>query len=110
MPQRQTTNVVSQDIPTQASLPQPPADHLGWQALLEAHRRLEIEDARTVWHADGFTWRAHCLAQRFRLEGPVTIDGRQTWWGGVETDCLRGAVPVGQGGRSDPSQSHPEGA
>ena len=72
----------------------PPTAHLGWQALLEAHRLLEIGDARTAWHPDGFTWRAHRLAQRFRLGGPVEIDGVPTWWVGVDTACLRGADPA----------------
>jgi hypothetical protein len=72
----------------------PPTAHLGWQALLEAHRLLEIDDAATAWHPDGFTWRAHRLAQRFRVGGPVAIDGIPTWWVGVDTACLRGADPA----------------
>ncbi|MBW6457389.1 MAG: hypothetical protein K0A98_16025, partial [Trueperaceae bacterium] len=71
-------------------LPRPPTAHLGWTALLEAHRLLEIDDAGTAWHPDGFTWRAFRLAQRFRFEGPVEIDGVPTWWVGVDTACLRG--------------------
>lgn len=69
---------------------------LGGQTLLEVHRLLEIDDARTAWHADGFTWRAYHLAQRFRFEGPVEIDGVPTWWVDVDTACLRGADPVSE--------------
>jgi hypothetical protein len=91
MPTTETANAAHEpaarhDRPTHA-----PEDDLGRRALRELHGLLAIDAARTAWHADGFTWRAHRLAQRFRLEGPVTIDGVPTWWVGVETDCLRGA-------------------
>jgi hypothetical protein len=74
----------------------PPTAHLGWTTLLEAHLLLEIGDADTTWHPDGFTWCAYRLAQRFRFEGPVTIDGVPTWWVGVDTACLRGADPASE--------------
>ena len=67
-----------------------PADHLGWRAAVAAHRLLQVDEAWTLWHDDGFTWWAHRLAQRFRFEGPVDLDGSETWWLGFETDCLRG--------------------
>jgi hypothetical protein len=95
MPHHPTTNVAHQ-YASQGSLAEPSADHLGWQALLEVHRLLEIDGARTAWHADGFTWRAYRLAQRFRFEGPVEIDGVPTWWVDVDTACLRGADPVSE--------------
>jgi hypothetical protein len=74
----------------------PPTAHLGWQALLEAHRLLDIDDTHTAWRPDGFTWRAHRLAQRLRFEGPVEIDGVPTWWVSVDTACLRGADPASE--------------
>jgi len=94
MPHTETANVTHDSAASQGFLPKPSADNLGWQALLEVHRLLEVDATRTVWHPYGFTWRAHRLAQRFRFEGPVTVDGRLTWWVGVETDCLRGADPA----------------
>jgi hypothetical protein len=71
-------------------IPQAPTDHVGWQATLEAHRLLMVDPAWTTWHGDGFTWWAHRLAQRFRFEGPVDVDGTPIWWLGFETDYLRG--------------------
>jgi hypothetical protein len=94
MSHRQTTNVSHEPTTSHELFAPPPTNHLGWQALLEVHRFLEIDDAVTAWHADGFTWRAHRLAQRFRFEGPVEIDGVPTWWVDVDTACLRGADPA----------------
>ena len=94
MPNTEPANVTREP----AAPHDPPAhelqDDLGRQALRELHRRLAIDAAHTAWNPDGFTWRAHRLMQRFRLEGPATIDGRPTWWVGVDTDCLRGAHPA----------------
>jgi len=89
----ETPNVTPRDGIAQHPASRPSADDLGWQALLEVHQLLEIDDAHTVWHADGFTWRPHRLAQRFRFEGPVAFDGVPTWWVGVDTACLRGVDP-----------------
>lgn len=65
-----------------------PTDHLGRQAIVAAHRLLQADDAWTQWHGDGFTWWAHRLAQRFRFEGPVDVNGAETWWvGSRRTAC-----------------------
>ena len=66
--------------------------HPGWDAIRFAHRLLMIDEPWTQWHDDGFTWWAHELAQRYRWEGPIDIDGLPTWFLSVETDFLRGAT------------------
>jgi hypothetical protein len=96
MPQLEAAKPIHEPAASDGPPVATPTAHLGWQALLEAHRLLEIDDARTAWHPDGFTWRAHRLAQRFRFEGPVEIDGVPTWWVGVDTACLRGADPASE--------------
>ena len=96
MPRHRTVNVAQPDATRRTPRPRAPGDQLGGRVLLEVREILEIDDAHTAWHPDGFAWRAHRLAQRFRLEGPVTIDGRPTWWVGVETDCLRGVDPASE--------------
>ena len=76
-----------------------PGVDIGWQALELLHRTLMIDQAWTEWHDDGFTWWAHRLAQRVRIEGPHDVhpyDGSPpipTWWIGFETDVLRGVAP-----------------
>ncbi len=94
MPKLEATKPIHEPDASAGPPVAPPTAHLGWTTLLEAHRLLEIGDADTTWHPDGFTWRAHRLAQRFRFEGPVAIDGVPTWWVGVDTACLRGADPA----------------
>jgi hypothetical protein len=59
----------------------------------QVHELLMVDEDFTLWHEDGFTWWPHRLAQRFRCEGPVEVDGVPTWWIGFETDCLRGVDP-----------------
>lgn len=93
MPRTETAKPTHEPTTSRESFAPPPTDHLGWQALLEAHRLLKIDDARSTWLPDGFTWCAYRLAQRFRFEGPVTIAGAPTWWVDVDTACLRGAEP-----------------
>lgn len=65
---------------------------LGWDALRFVHRLLVIDEPWTQWHADGFSWWAHSLEQRFRWEGPIDIDELPTWFLSVETDFLRGVT------------------
>src|SRR5690606_28639371 len=67
-----------------------PDDHLGWQMIRRIHSNLKIDEEWTDWHADGFTWWAYRLAQRFRLAGPVDVQGIDTWWVSFETDFLDG--------------------
>jgi hypothetical protein len=62
------------------------APHLGWQAVRQVHELLMVDEDFTLWHEGGFTWWPHRLAQRFRCEGPVEVDGVPTWWIGFETD------------------------
>lgn len=66
--------------------------HPGWDALRFVHRLLMIDEPWTEWHDDGFTWWGHELAQRYRWEGPIDIDGLPTWFFSVETDFLRGVT------------------
>ena len=96
MPQLEAAKPIHEPSASDGLPVAPPTTHLGWQALLEAHRLLAIDDAHTTWHPDGFTWRAHRLAQRLRVEGPAAIDGVPTGWVGVETACLRGADPASE--------------
>jgi hypothetical protein len=96
MPDTEPANVTCDPAAPHDPPTHEPQEDLGREALRELHGLLAIDDAHTAWHPDGFTWRAHRLAQRFRLEGPVTIDGRPTWWVGVETDCLRGVDPASE--------------
>jgi hypothetical protein len=67
--------------------------HTGWDVTRYIHRLLMIDEPWTTWHDDGFTWWAHGLAQRYRWEGPTTIDDLPTWFVSVETDFLRDATP-----------------
>lgn len=66
--------------------------HPGWDTIRFVHRLLLIDEPWTEWHDDGFTWWAHELAQRFRWEGPIDVDGIPTWFLSVETDFIRGAT------------------
>ena len=66
--------------------------HPGWDALRFVHRLLMIDEPWTEWHDDGFTWWAHELAQRYRWEGPIDVDGMPTWFLSVKTDFLRGST------------------
>ena len=63
--------------------------HTGRDALSFVHRLLMIDEEWTSPHDDGFTWWAHRLAQRYRWEGPLPVDGIPTWFLSVETDFLR---------------------
>lgn len=63
-------------------------------ALLAVHERLRIDDVWTAWHDDGFTWWAHRLAQRIRVEGPHDVGGRPTYWASFATATLRGVAPA----------------
>ena len=72
------------------------AGHPGRDALRFVHRLLMIDEPWTEWHDDGFTWWAHELAQRFRWEGPIDLDGLPTWFLSVETDFIRGATDRAQ--------------
>jgi hypothetical protein len=70
--------------------------HPGWDAVRFVHRLLMIDEPWTLWHEDGFTWWGHELAQRYRWEGPIDVDGVPTWFVSVETDFIRGATDRGQ--------------
>ena len=75
-------------------------DDTGREALLAVYERLQIDAAWTVWHDDGFTWWAHRLPQRIRVEGPTDVDGLATRWLSFETAALRG-VAVADGAKSN---------
>ncbi len=64
--------------------------HPGWDAVRFAHRLLMIDEPWTERLDDGFTWCDHRLAQRYRWEGPIDVDGLPTWFLAVDTDVLRG--------------------
>jgi hypothetical protein len=66
--------------------------HPGWDAIRFVHRLLMIDEPWTQWHDDGFSWWGHELAQRYRWQGPIDIEGLPTWFLSVETDFLRGAT------------------
>lgn len=70
-------------------------DPVGRRVIEVIRARLMIDDTWTEWHSDGFTWWAHRLAQRFRVEGPVELDGLPTWWASFETDLFRGVPTEG---------------
>jgi hypothetical protein len=64
---------------------------VGWDIVRGVHRALMIDDEFTLWHEDGFSWWSFRLAQRYRWEGPIVIDGIDTYFVSVETECLRGS-------------------
>lgn len=71
-------------------------DATGRQLIEEVHSLLQIDEQWTEWHADGFTWWAHGLAQTFRVEGPEDVDEIPTYWYSYETSVLKG-LPADNG-------------
>jgi hypothetical protein len=76
--------------------PHPALDPVGRRALQAIRARLMIDPEWSVDHADGLSWWSHRLRQRFRIEGPIELDGLATWWASFETD-----VATGLGGDAD---------
>jgi len=71
-------------------------DPVGRRAIQAIRARLMIDPEWSVDHADGLSWWSHRLRQRFRIEGPIDLDGLATWWASFETD-----VAAGLGGDAD---------
>lgn len=84
MEQNTTSYEHSQPSPLLANL-----DDHGRHLIQTIYEFLQIDEEWTQWHEDGFTWWSHRLAQRFRVEGPVQVDGEPTWWVSFETAVLR---------------------
>lgn len=82
--------------PTAGSGTEPLAalDGTGRRLIDEVRTLLQIDGQWTEWHHDGFTWWAHGLAQRFRVEGPEDVDEVPTYWLSFETSVLKG-LPIG---------------
>ena len=58
--------------------------------LETVHRQLSIDQPWTVHHDDGFTWwPGGGLRQRVHAEGPISVDGVDTWWLAIETPVWR---------------------
>lgn len=60
-----------------ASAAVPTLDRFSLRLLELIRQQLHIEDANTEWHADGFTWWFHQLAQTFRIDRPHEHGGRR---------------------------------
>jgi hypothetical protein len=70
--------------------PHPALDPVGRHAIQAIRARLMIDPEWSVDHADGLSWWSHRLRQRFRIEGPIELDGLATWWASFETDVATG--------------------
>ncbi len=70
--------------------PHPALDPVGRRALQAIRARLMIDPEWSEDHGDGLSWWSHRLRQRFRVEGPIDLDGLPTWWASFETDVAAG--------------------
>ena len=70
--------------------PHPGLDPVGRRALQAIRARLMIDPEWSEDHGDGLSWWSHRLRQRFRVEGPIDLDGLPTWWASFETDVAAG--------------------
>lgn len=68
----------------------PALDPVGRRAIEAIRARLMIDPEWSETHDDGFSWWSHRLRQRFRVEGPVDLEGLPTWWASFETDVAAG--------------------
>lgn len=58
--------------------------------LETVHRQLGIDHPWSVHHDDAFTWwPGGGVRQRVRAEGPIAVDGVDTWWLAIETPVWR---------------------
>ena len=65
-------------------------DPVGLRVVEAIRSRLLLDPEWTEEHEDGFSWWSYRFRQRFRVEGPIALEGLPTWWASFETDVLAG--------------------
>ena len=64
--------------------------HYGAQTLAGIHRMLELDEAFTLRHDDGFSWWPHHVPVRFRWRAPGQDDPLGAWRLSAEVDAVHG--------------------
>lgn len=67
-------------------------DPVGRRVVEAIRTRLLQGPEWTEEHEDGFSWWSYRFRQRFRVEGPIELEGLPTWWASFETDVLAGVT------------------
>ncbi len=75
---------------------QAPAEHFGERALQVMHEMLQLDDAYTLAHDDGFSWWPSEVPVRFRWRAPIAVDGLPVWRLSAEVEVVRGVDPTSQ--------------
>ena len=65
-------------------------DPVGLRVVEAIRTRLLQGPEWTEEHEDGFSWWSYRFRQRFRVEGPIELEGLPTWWASFEMDVLAG--------------------
>lgn len=73
---------------------QAPPMHVGQRALQWIHQILELDDAHTLEHDDGFSWWPGEVPVRFRWRAPVAGHGLPVWRLSAEVEAVRGVDPT----------------
>jgi hypothetical protein len=60
------------------------AVHFGEKALQLVHQMLQLDDAHTLRHDDGFSWWPGEVPVRFRWRAPIAVEGLPVWRLSVE--------------------------
>ena len=71
-------------------------DPVGLRVVEAIRTRLLLDAEWTDEHEDGFSWWSYRFRQRFRVEGPIELEGLPTWWASFETDVLAGITGPGE--------------
>ena len=84
---------VERAVPDALGLPVS-AEHVGQRALRLIHQMLQLDDAHTLEHDDGFSWWQGEVPVRFRWRAPIVGDGLPVWRLSAEVEFVRDVDPT----------------